>query len=57
MKIIYAANAIYVMIFLIAMVTRFLKTKKSNLTIELLLMQRGRDSNPRYSYPYTSFPG
>jgi hypothetical protein len=45
MKIIYAANAIYVMIFLIAMVTRFLKTKKSNLTIELLLMQRGTHSN------------
>lgn len=20
-------------------------------------MQRGRDSNPRYSYPYTNFPG
>ena len=20
-------------------------------------VQRGRDSNPRYSYPYTTFPG
>ena len=22
-----------------------------------LLLQRGWDSNPRYSYPYTNFPG
>ena len=23
----------------------------------ILPMQKGRDSNPRYGYPYTTFPG
>ena len=25
--------------------------------IRAFLLQRGWDSNPRYSYPYTNFPG
>ena len=30
-------------------------TKKETLKIERLLKRRGRDSNPRYSFPHNSF--
>ncbi len=32
-------------------------TKRVNFRDEIDLLQRGRDSNSRYSYPYTTFPG
>lgn len=35
------------------LVSYFCKTLKIN----ILPMQKGRDSNPRYGYPYTTFPG